>query len=115
MKKGLKIFGAVAGVAALAALLPYSVKKDEELDETTASALLWKYTNRPDREVPGERKVTVDIGFTHPFKTVGADVFADDEEVVLVDSDEDAPQCDIELTLEPDLEDQEFSDCTPEA
>ena len=63
MKKGWKIIGAVA---ALAALLPYSVKKDKEADETTVQALLWTYTNQPDRETPDRRNISINIGFRKP-------------------------------------------------
>ena len=67
MKKGWKIAGAIAGVAALAALAPYFINKDPESDETTVKALLWKYTNKPDHENPGSRKLSIDIGFHNPF------------------------------------------------
>ena len=63
MKKGWKIIGAVA---ALVALLPYSVKKDEEADEMTVQALLWTYTNQPDRETPDRRNISINIGFHKP-------------------------------------------------
>ena len=63
MKKGWKIIGAVA---ALAALLPYSVKKDEEADETTVQALLWTYINQPNHETPDGRNISINIGFHKP-------------------------------------------------
>ena len=116
MKKGLKIAGAIAGLAALAALTPYSINKDEE-DKTTIYALLWKYTNQPDPATPGDRKVTVDIGFHNPFKEENDELLMDDEDdLILVDAPveaEAAPQCDIELTLEPKLDDDDVSE--PEA
>ena len=110
MKKGLKIAGTIAGLAALAALTPYSINKNED-DKTTIYALLWKYTNQPDSKAPGGRKVTIDIGFHNPFKEENDDLLMDDEDdLILVDvpvEAEAAPQCDIELTLEPKLDDDE--------
>ena len=113
MKKALKIAGAIAGVAALASLLPYSINKDEN-DETTIHALLWKYSNKPDPTAPGNRKVTIDLGFHNPFAEENDELLMDDEEdLILVDAPaEAAPQCDIELTLEPKLDDDE-SEVTP--
>lgn len=110
MKKGLKIAGAIAGLAAVAALVPHTVKKDDE-DKTTIHALLWKYTNQPDPQTPDKRKVTIDLGFHNPFAKENDDIFMDDEEdVILIDTpaneEEPAPQCDIELTLEPNLDDE---------
>ena len=107
MKKGLKIAGAIAGLAALAALTPYSVCRDEE-DKTTVCALLWKYTNQPDPE--GGRKVSIDIGFHNPFCENNDHLLIDDDEgVILMDAPEE-PSCDIELTLEPKL-DEEPAQC----
>ena len=106
MKKGLKIAGAIAGLAALAALTPYSVSKDED-DKTTVYALLWKYTNQPDPE--GGRKVSIDIGFHNPFKGENDDLLMDDEDdLILIDAPAAAEvtPCDIELTLEPKLDDE---------
>ncbi len=109
MKKGFKIAGAVAGLAALAAILPYSCRKDEESDKLTVQALLWKYTNQPDHETPGNRKVSIDIGFHNPFAVENDDLLMDDDEdLIFVDAPEavEVPQCDIELTLEPELGDE---------
>ena len=107
MKKGLKIAGAIAGLAALAALTPYSVCKDDD-DKTTICALLWKYTNQPDPEAPGSRKISVDIGFHNPFSECCCNdhLLIDDEDgVILMEPSVEAP-CDIELTLEPKLDDE---------
>ena len=109
MKKGLKIAGAIAGFAALAAILPYSCKKDEENDKLTVQALLWKYTNQPDHETPGNRKVSIDIGFHNPFKEDNDHHLMDDEDdLLLIDAPEvaDEPAVDIELTLDPKLDDE---------
>lgn len=80
MKKGLKIAGTIAGIAALASLLPYSCKKDEETDELTVKALLWKYSNQPDHEIESNRKVSIDIGFHNPFASENDDLLMDDGE-----------------------------------
>lgn len=111
MKKGWKIAGAVAGLAALAAVLPHSYSKDEDNDKLTVQALLWKYTNQPDHETPGNRKVFIDIGFHNPFSVENDDLLMDDEDdLILMDAPAvevgAAPQCDIELTLEPRLDDE---------
>ena len=107
MKKSWKIFGAVAGIVAAAALTPYSINKDED-DKTTIYALLWKYTNQPDAENPGSRKVSIDIGFHNPFKEDNDHLLMDEEDdLILVDAPvAEAAPCDIELTLEPKLEDE---------
>ena len=116
MKKGLKIASAIAGLAALAALTPYSINKDED-DKTTVCALLWKYTNQPDSEAPANRKITIDIGFHNPFHEDNEHLLMDDDDdLLLMDApnSEAEPQCDIELTLEPNLDD-ESTPCQPEA
>jgi DNA gyrase/topoisomerase IV subunit A len=88
MKKGWKIAGAVAGLAALAALLPHSCIKDEEDDKLTVQALLWKYTNQPDHETPGNRKISIDIGFHNPFAVETDDLLMDDEDdLILISND----------------------------
>ena len=103
MKKGFKIFSAVAGLAALAALVPYSVKKDEEKDETTAYALLWKYTNKPNPE--GNRTISIDIGFHNPAEEEIDDLLMGENDLILVDAPVvEEPACDIELTLTPNLD-----------
>ena len=106
MKKGLKFAGVVAGLAALAALVPYSINKDEEADETTAYALLWKYTNKPDPEAPGNRKISIDIGFHNPAEAEIDELLMGDNDLILVDPAVEEPSCDIELTLEPKLDDE---------
>ena len=106
MRKGFKIAGAIAGLAALAALVPYSVINDDE-DNTTVRALLWEYTKQPDPENPGAHKVSIDIGFHMPNCKCNDNLLIDDEDgVILVDAPEvDEAPCDIELTLEPNLDD----------
>ena len=119
MKKGWKIAGAVAGFAALAALLPHSCIRDEEDDKLTVQALLWKYTNQPDHETPGNRKISIDIAFHNPFAVETDDLLMDDEDdLILMDAPavevDAAPQCDIELTLEPKLDDESEAPAQPE-
>ena len=107
MKKGLKILGAVAGIAALASLIPYSINKDDENGETTAYALLWKYSNKPDPEAPGNRKISIDIGFHNPAEAEIDELLMGDNDLILVDTPVvEEPTCDIELTLNPQLDDQ---------
>ena len=91
MKKGWKIVGAIA---ALAALIPYSVKKDEENDKLTVQALLWKYTNQPDHETPDNRNISVVVGFHNPMAEKKEEPTAAGEEI---------SASDIELTLTPVL------------
>lgn len=61
MKKFVKILGTVA---ALAALTPYRVEKNEETQELTVQALVWKAAARPNNE--GKHDVAVAIGLRHP-------------------------------------------------
>ena len=64
MKKGWKIAGAtIAGLTALAALLPYSFNKEK--GQTTVYALLWKYTIK---ETDGWSKPSLRFGFHNPMK-----------------------------------------------
>ena len=119
MKKGWKIAGTIAGLAALAAALPYSCVKDDENDKLTVQALLWKYTNQPSEE-PGKRNISIDIGFHNPFAVENDDLLMDeDDDLLLMDSPavevEAVPQCDIELTLDPKLDDEtEAASAEPE-
>ena len=73
----LKVFGAAAAVAALT---PYRVEKDEETGVTTMKALLWGAKYTPAAEGTG-RNVDVTIGLNVPSRTAGkeAELFADDE------------------------------------
>ena len=104
MKKGWKVLGAVAGIAAIASLIPYSINKDEENDETTAYALLWKFTSKPRPE--GGRTVSIDIGFHNPAEAEIDELLMGDNDLILVDAPaEEGPTCNIELTLTPDLDD----------
>ena len=109
MKKGWKIAGAVAGIAALtAALVPYSINRDEENDETTAYALLWKFTKKPDSE--GRRTISIDIGFHNPAEAEIDELLMGENDLILVEE----PKCDIELTLEPKLDDEPKAPAQPE-
>ena len=104
MKKGWKILGAVAGAAAIASLIPYAINKDEENDETTVYALLWKYTNKPRSE--GGRTVSIDIGFHNPAEAEIDELLMGDNDLILVDTPTvEVSPCDIELTLTPNLDD----------
>lgn len=105
-KSNLKLFGALAGAAAAAALLPYFVNRDPE-SGTTISALLWKYTSRPDPEDPSRKQIDIDLGLRNPFKEQKGAALDELENSPLVDVTDSAPACDIELTLEPKLDDDE--------
>ena len=81
----LKVLGAAAAVAALT---PYQVEKDEETGVTTMKALLWGAKYTPATEETG-RDVDVTIGLNIPGKKDEADLFADDEpEAAMLDADE---------------------------
>ena len=55
------------GIAALiAAVTPYRIEKDEEKDEITCQALLWKLTNYPHPDYEDKRSTSVSIGFHSP-------------------------------------------------
>ena len=60
MKKGFKVLGITALIGAVAALIPYKVKKDEETGETKAKALLWEGSHTPATELH-EREITVNV------------------------------------------------------
>lgn len=71
MKKLYKFLGITA---ALAAITPYRLDKNEETQELTIQALLWKAAARPNDE--GKHDVAVAIGLRHPET---ADMFSDAE------------------------------------
>lgn len=63
MKKFWKVLGVTAAIAALA---PYRVGRDEETGEKTVEALLWRATAAP-RDGEEETSVAVSFGFRSPF------------------------------------------------
>ena len=73
----LKVLGAAAAVAALT---PYQVEKDEETGVTTLKALLWGAKYSPAAEGTG-RDVDVTFGLNIPGREgeAEAELFADDE------------------------------------
>lgn len=76
MKTFLKVLGTTA---LLASLVPFSHSKDEETDQETYQALLWKAVNRPDPEDAGKRKLDISFGFNNPLaKDEEAHLFADE-------------------------------------
>lgn len=109
-KSNLKLFGALAGAAAVAALLPYSVKDDPQQGTTTISALLWKYTSRPDPEDPSRKQIDIDLGLRNSFKNQKGAALDELENSPLVDVTDNTPACDIELTLEPKLDNEESAE-----
>ena len=71
----LKVLGAAAAVAALT---PYEVDKDEETGATTMKALLWGVKYTPATEETS-RGVDLTFGLNIPGRKSEADLFADDE------------------------------------
>ena len=70
----LKVLGAAAAVAALT---PYKVERDEDTGATTMRALLWSAKHTPATEETG-RNVDVTIGLNLP-RQAEAELFADDD------------------------------------
>ena len=62
-KKFLKALGIAALVAAVT---PYCIEKDEEKDELTVQALLWKVTNQPHPDFEDKRSTTLSFGIHTP-------------------------------------------------
>ena len=71
----LKVLGAAAAVAAL---IPYKVEKDEETGATTMKALLWKAKHTPATEETG-RDIDLTIGLNIPSRNSEAELYADDD------------------------------------
>ena len=128
MKKLLALLG---GTALAAAVIPYAYKKNEETDEKTIQALLWKATINDNPE-DGQQKVALSVGFNNPFQSTEADLFADDltvnyhtaptcgcecscEDECPCDGecDEDCP-CDADCAYECGSEDDAVTDCCGE-
>ena len=85
ISKVLKVLGAAA---AIAALTPYRVEKDEETGATTLTALLWSATHTPATEETG-RNVDVTVGLNIPGQNDEAELFADGEpEAAVLDTEE---------------------------
>ena len=104
MKKIWKVLGITAAVAAVA---PVVFRKNEETGEKTVDALLWQLKTRPNEET-GRKDIELNILPNRLRCRICTEV--PDEELV-VDGVEE-PACDIELTLEPKLDDEESTvDC----
>ena len=71
----LKVLGAAAAVAALT---PYRVEKDEETGVTTLKALLWSARHTPATEETG-RDVDVTFGLNVPGRKSEEELYADDD------------------------------------
>lgn len=116
MKKLLKL----AGVAAvLAAVIPYAHTKDEETQEETLKALLWKLTTRPDPEAENKKKTVLDIGLLLPSRKQVEDETEDVDDLFLGDEDfddEDGEHSDfvIDITIEPRAGDEPAPPVQPE-
>lgn len=77
MKKFLKVLGITAAVAALA---PYRIGRDEETGEKKVEALLWRATATPGG---GDERMSVDVsfGFQSPFAPKSGEPLFDEEPV----------------------------------
>ena len=64
--KGKKLLKALGIAALAAAVIPYRVEKNEEKDELTVQALLWKVTNYPHPDFEDQRSTSLSIGFNAP-------------------------------------------------
>ena len=81
----LKVLGAAAAVAALT---PYKVERDEDTGATTMRALLWGAKYTPATEEAG-RSVDVTFGLNLPVQKNEAELFADDDpEAAVLDAEE---------------------------
>jgi len=98
-KKVWKILGITAAVASL---VPVVFRKNDETGEKTVDALLWQLKTRPNQET-GKRDIELNILPNRLRCKVCTEV---PEEELVIDAD-DQPACDIELTLEPKLDDEE--------
>ena len=98
-KKLWKILGVTAAVAAL---VPVVFRKNDETGEKTVDALLWQLKTRPNGE-PGKRDIELNILPNRFVCKVTSEV--PEEELVIEDDAQDT--CDIELTLTPDLSEEE--------
>ena len=98
-RKYWKLLGVAAAVAAV---VPVVFRKNEETGEKTVDALLWQLKTRPNEET-GKRDVELSILPNRFVCKVKSEI---PEEELVVDVDEQ-PACDIELTLEPKLDDEE--------
>lgn len=97
-KKLLKTLGIAAFVAAVT---PYRIEKNEEKDEITCQALLWKLTNYPHPDFVDKRSTSLSIGFHPPVREedCGCDCCCDEDDFVCCDEsdfvccDEDCCGC----------------------
>ena len=111
ISKVLKVLGAAAAVAALT---PYQVEKDEETGVTTLKALLWGAKYTPGVEGTG-RDVDVTFGLNIPGQESEAELFADDEPEAAVPDPEDVPvTADVETAVEEAPVTADEADSVPE-
>ena len=98
-KKVWKILGITAAVASL---VPVVFRKNDETGEKTVDALLWQLKTRPNQET-GKKDIELSILPNRFPRKIREDL---PEEELVIDAD-DQPACDIELTLEPKLDDED--------
>ena len=102
MKKGFKLAGTLIGAAVVAASVPFVIRKDSETGEKTFDALLWQLKTRPNQET-GKRDIELNILPNRLRCKIYTEV---PEEELVVDEDSQ-PECDIELTLDPKLDEED--------
>ena len=96
MKKFLAFLG---GTALAATVIPYAYKKNEETEEKTIQALLWKASILPVDEEEGKQKIAFSVGFNNPFQSEyneETELFADEVTITY----KPAPVCECECTTE---------------
>ena len=98
MKKILKFLG---GAALAATVIPYAYKKNEQTEEKTVKALLWKASVRPDSELEGKKKFSLSIGFNSPFADTEEEaIFYPAENEFFDDESDFTPVCECDCTNE---------------
>ena len=79
MKNSTKVFAAILGAAAAAAVIPYKIKADEA--GGLVQGLLYKVKWTQDPDYLSEPDVHVTFGFNNPFKKEEDDLFADEASI----------------------------------
>ena len=91
----------VLGIAAAVGCIPVLLRTNPETGEKTVDALLWQLKTRPNEET-GNKDVELNILPNRFICKLTAEI--PDEELIVDEVEE--PACDIELTLEPNLDDE---------
>ena len=110
MKKFWKVLGVTAAIVALA---PYRIGKNEETGEKTVEALLWRATAAP-KEGEEETSVAVTFGFRSPFAQRDEDPFFEEETAAEFTVPADEETADGEAAPAPCAEETGESEPRPE-